>query len=147
MNISETECDQTGSRLCSQQAVNCAQRADVPIEATKKFDDDSEGSEGSDIFDSSSEETVHKIAAQVVAEQYPQVIDYVEMTVATSFATAEEQIENEELHHEKVSVDVAELIAQDTSTVTQKDLTTNLDEKPQVVIDYEAARVHPNRQQ
>lgn len=56
--------------------------------------------------------------------------------------------ETEELHHEKVSLDVGRLIQQGRTEkkLTQKDLATKINEKPQVIMDYESGRAIPNNQ-
>merc|ERR1712002_91440 len=56
--------------------------------------------------------------------------------------------ETEELHHDTVSLDVAKIIqrARSEKGWSQKDLATRINEKPQVVNDYEAARAVPNNQ-
>lgn len=67
---------------------------------------------------------------------------------ATTLNTTKLDRETEELHHEKVGMDVGKLIAQQRQAkgMTQKDLATKINEKPQVVNDYEAARAIPNQQ-
>lgn len=56
--------------------------------------------------------------------------------------------ETEELHHEKVSLDVGKLIQQSRmeKKLTQKDLATKINEKPQVIMDYESGKAIPNNQ-
>ncbi|KAL9989510.1 hypothetical protein ACROYT_G004070 [Oculina patagonica] len=56
--------------------------------------------------------------------------------------------ETEELHHEKVSLDVGKLIQQARmeKKLTQKDLATKINEKPQIVMDYESGKAIPNNQ-
>lgn len=54
--------------------------------------------------------------------------------------------ETEELRHESISLDVGKLIQQgrQAKNLTQKDLATKINEKPQVITDYEAGRGIPN---
>lgn len=62
--------------------------------------------------------------------------------------TAKLDRETEELHHSKIGLDVGRLIQQSrqAKNLTQKDLATRVNEKPQVVNDYEAGRAIPNQQ-
>ncbi|XP_062515073.1 endothelial differentiation-related factor 1 homolog [Corticium candelabrum] len=62
--------------------------------------------------------------------------------------TAKLDRETEELHHEKVSMDVGRVIMRVRSEMkmTQKELATKINEKPQIVNDYEAGRAIPNQQ-
>jgi len=55
--------------------------------------------------------------------------------------------ETEELKHQTVSLDVGKLIMQGRQAkgLSQKDLATRINEKPQVITDYEAARGIPNQ--
>lgn len=61
--------------------------------------------------------------------------------------TAKLDRETEELHHGTISLDVSKLIQQGRQAkgFTQKDLSTKINEKPQVVNDYEAGRAIPNQ--
>jgi putative transcription factor len=61
--------------------------------------------------------------------------------------TAKLDRETEELKHERVSLDFSKALQQARSTkgMTQKDLATRINEKPQVVNDYEAGRAIPNQ--
>ncbi|KAK3697590.1 hypothetical protein RRG08_033320 [Elysia crispata] len=56
--------------------------------------------------------------------------------------------ETEELHHEHVSLDVSKLIQQGRQAkgLTQKELATKINEKQQVINDYEAGKAIPNNQ-
>lgn len=56
--------------------------------------------------------------------------------------------ETEELHHEKIGMDVGKLIQKGRSDkkMTQKELAVKINEKPQVITDYEAGRAIPNQQ-
>ncbi|XP_064649720.1 endothelial differentiation-related factor 1 homolog [Lineus longissimus] len=56
--------------------------------------------------------------------------------------------ETEELHHETVPLSVGRAIQQQRGVLklTQKDLATKVNEKPQVINDYEAGRAIPNQQ-
>ncbi|XP_033119185.1 endothelial differentiation-related factor 1 homolog [Anneissia japonica] len=56
--------------------------------------------------------------------------------------------ESEELHHERVPLEVGKLISQGRAEkkLTQKELATKINEKPQVINDYEAGRAIPNNQ-
>ncbi|XP_046845769.1 endothelial differentiation-related factor 1 homolog [Xenia sp. Carnegie-2017] len=56
--------------------------------------------------------------------------------------------ETEELHHERVSLDVGKLIQKGRmeKKMSQKDLATKINEKPSVINDYEAGRAIPNNQ-
>ncbi|XP_022920292.1 endothelial differentiation-related factor 1 isoform X2 [Onthophagus taurus] len=60
--------------------------------------------------------------------------------------TAKLDRETEELRHEKISLDVGKLIQQgrQAKNLSQKDLATKINEKPQVITDYEAGRGIPN---
>jgi putative transcription factor len=62
--------------------------------------------------------------------------------------TAKLDRETEELHHDRVSLDVGRIIMKVRSEMklTQKELATKINEKPQVVNDYEAGRAIPNQQ-
>lgn len=60
--------------------------------------------------------------------------------------TAKLDRETEELKHETISLDVGKLIQQGRQAkgLSQKDLATKINEKPQVITDYEAGRGIPN---
>lgn len=60
--------------------------------------------------------------------------------------TAKLDRETEELKHETISLDVGKLIQQGRHNkgLSQKDLATKINEKPQVITDYEAGRGIPN---
>ncbi|XP_025113772.1 endothelial differentiation-related factor 1-like [Pomacea canaliculata] len=62
--------------------------------------------------------------------------------------TAKLDRETEELHHDHVSLDVAKLIQQGRQSkgLTQKDLAQRINEKPQVINEYESGRAIPNNQ-
>ncbi|KAK7475430.1 hypothetical protein BaRGS_00033311 [Batillaria attramentaria] len=62
--------------------------------------------------------------------------------------TAKLDRETEELHHEHVSLDVAKLIQQGRQAkgLTQKDLAQRINEKQQVINEYESGRAIPNNQ-
>lgn len=62
--------------------------------------------------------------------------------------TAKLDRETEELHHETVTLDVAKLIqqARQAKGFTQKDLATKINEKQQVVNEYESGKAIPNQQ-
>ncbi|XP_076436240.1 endothelial differentiation-related factor 1-like [Babylonia areolata] len=62
--------------------------------------------------------------------------------------TAKLDRETEELHHEHVSLDVAKLIQQGRQSkgFTQKDLAQKINEKQQVINEYESGRAIPNNQ-
>ncbi|XP_044733073.1 endothelial differentiation-related factor 1 homolog [Chrysoperla carnea] len=64
----------------------------------------------------------------------------------TTKNTAKLDRETEELRHERVSLDLGKLIQQGRQAkgMSQKDLATKINEKPQVVNDYEAGRGIPN---
>lgn len=66
----------------------------------------------------------------------------------TSLNTAKLDRETEELHHDRVGLDVGRLIQQgrQAKSMTQKELATKINEKPQVINDYEAGRAIPNQQ-
>ena len=68
--------------------------------------------------------------------------------VGTTMNTLKLDQETEELHHDKVDLAVGKLIqqARQEKGMTQKDLATKINEEPQVVNDYEAARAIPNQQ-
>lgn len=60
--------------------------------------------------------------------------------------TAKLDRETEELKHETISLDVGKIIQQGRQAkgLSQKDLATKINEKPQVITDYEAGRGIPN---
>ncbi|KAF4074491.1 endothelial differentiation-related factor 1 homolog [Ictalurus punctatus] len=62
--------------------------------------------------------------------------------------TAKLDRETEELHHERVTLSVGKAIQQGRQNkgLTQKDLATKINEKPQVIADYEAGKAIPNNQ-
>lgn len=66
----------------------------------------------------------------------------------TTLNTAKLDRETEELHHDRIGLDVGRLIQQGRQAkgMTQKDLATRINEKPQVINDYEAGRAVPNQQ-
>ncbi|KAJ9586067.1 hypothetical protein L9F63_020264 [Diploptera punctata] len=65
----------------------------------------------------------------------------------TTKNTAKLDRETEELKHEKVSLDLGRLIQQGRQSRgwSQKELATKVNEKPQVINDYEAGRGIPNQ--
>jgi len=67
---------------------------------------------------------------------------------ATTLNTAKLDRETEELHHDKVGLEVSKLIQQSRQAkgLTQKDLATKICEKPQVVNEYESGKAIPNQQ-
>lgn len=66
----------------------------------------------------------------------------------TTLNTSKLDKETEQLHHDTVGLDVGRLIQQGRQNkgLTQKDLATRINEKPQVINDYEAGRAVPNQQ-
>jgi len=66
----------------------------------------------------------------------------------TSKNTAKLDRETEELHHEHVSLDVGRLIqkGRQQKNMTQKELATKINEKVQVVNEYESGKAIPNNQ-
>ncbi|XP_031551928.1 endothelial differentiation-related factor 1-like [Actinia tenebrosa] len=62
--------------------------------------------------------------------------------------TAKLDRETEELHHERVALDVGKLIQQGRlgKKLTQKELATKINEKPNVIIEYEQGKAIPNNQ-
>ncbi|XP_067295969.1 endothelial differentiation-related factor 1 homolog [Pseudorasbora parva] len=62
--------------------------------------------------------------------------------------TAKLDHETEELHHQRVSLEVGKVIqkARQDQGLTQKDLATKISEKPQVIADYECGKAIPNNQ-
>ncbi|XP_017777999.1 PREDICTED: endothelial differentiation-related factor 1-like [Nicrophorus vespilloides] len=60
--------------------------------------------------------------------------------------TAKLDRETEELRHESISLDIGKLIQQgrQSKNMSQKELATKINEKPQVITDYEAGRGIPN---
>ncbi|XP_023222349.1 endothelial differentiation-related factor 1 homolog isoform X1 [Centruroides sculpturatus] len=66
----------------------------------------------------------------------------------TSMNTAKLDRETEQLHHDTVGLEIGRLIQQgrQNKNLTQKDLATKINEKPQVINDYEAGRAVPNQQ-
>ncbi|EDO34641.1 predicted protein [Nematostella vectensis] len=67
---------------------------------------------------------------------------------STNRDTAKLDRETEELHHEKVSLDVGKLIQQGRveKKLTQKELATKVNEKPHVIMEYEQGKAIPNNQ-
>jgi len=67
---------------------------------------------------------------------------------ATSLNTAKLDRETEELHHDRVGIDIGKLIQQGRQAkgFTQKDLATKICEKLQVINDYESGKAIPNQQ-
>uniref|UniRef100_A0A8C6KA92 Endothelial differentiation related factor 1 n=1 Tax=Nothobranchius furzeri TaxID=105023 RepID=A0A8C6KA92_NOTFU len=62
--------------------------------------------------------------------------------------TAKLDRETEELHHDRVPLEVGKVIQQGRQEkgLTQKDLATKINEKPQVIADYETGKAIPNNQ-
>ncbi|XP_036974260.1 endothelial differentiation-related factor 1 homolog [Acanthopagrus latus] len=62
--------------------------------------------------------------------------------------TAKLDRETEELHHDRVPLEVGKVIQQgrQEKSLTQKDLATKINEKPQVIADYECGKAIPNNQ-
>ncbi|KAG7314778.1 hypothetical protein KOW79_022081 [Hemibagrus wyckioides] len=62
--------------------------------------------------------------------------------------TAKLDRETEELHHERVTLEVGKVIQQGRQEkgMTQKDLATKINEKPQIIADYECGKAIPNNQ-
>ncbi|XP_028458236.1 endothelial differentiation-related factor 1 homolog isoform X1 [Perca flavescens] len=62
--------------------------------------------------------------------------------------TAKLDRETEELHHDRVPLEVGKYIQQgrQDNGLTQKDLATKINEKPQVIADYECGKAIPNNQ-
>ncbi|XP_052787759.1 endothelial differentiation-related factor 1 homolog [Mya arenaria] len=62
--------------------------------------------------------------------------------------TAKLDRETEELHHDHVALDVSKIIqqARQAKGWTQKDLATKINEKQQVINEYEAGKAIPNQQ-
>uniref|UniRef100_A0A3P8YGC9 HTH cro/C1-type domain-containing protein n=2 Tax=Esox lucius TaxID=8010 RepID=A0A3P8YGC9_ESOLU len=62
--------------------------------------------------------------------------------------TAKLDRETEELQHQRVSLEVGKVIQQGRQNkgFTQKDLATKINEKPQVIADYECGKAIPNNQ-
>uniref|UniRef100_A0A8C7WYM1 Endothelial differentiation-related factor 1 n=1 Tax=Oryzias sinensis TaxID=183150 RepID=A0A8C7WYM1_9TELE len=62
--------------------------------------------------------------------------------------TAKLDRETEELHHERVPLEVGKVIQQGRQAkgLTQKDLATKVNEKPQIIADYESGKAIPNNQ-
>ncbi|MGH0175882.1 UNVERIFIED_CONTAM: hypothetical protein FKN15_071596 [Acipenser sinensis] len=62
--------------------------------------------------------------------------------------TAKLDRETEELHHQRVPLEVGKVIQQGRQNkgMTQKDLATKVNEKPQIIADYECGRAIPNNQ-
>jgi len=65
----------------------------------------------------------------------------------TTLNTAKLDRETEELKHDKVPLDVGKLIMQGRQAkgLSQKDLATKINEKPQIVTDYESGKGIPNQ--
>nr|CAG4650628.1 EOG090X0ILG [Sida crystallina] len=66
----------------------------------------------------------------------------------TTLNTAKLDQESEELKHEKIPLEIGKLIQKGRGDkgLTQKDLATRINEKPQIINDYEAGRGVPNQQ-
>ncbi|XP_022109782.1 endothelial differentiation-related factor 1-like [Acanthaster planci] len=66
---------------------------------------------------------------------------------STDCSTAKLDRETEELHHERVKLEVGKVIqrGRQQKEMTQKELATKINEKPQVINDYEAGRAIPNQ--
>ncbi|XP_017553567.1 endothelial differentiation-related factor 1 homolog [Pygocentrus nattereri] len=62
--------------------------------------------------------------------------------------TAKLDRETEELHHQRVTLEVAKVIqtGRQDKGMTQKDLATKINEKPQVIAEYESGKAIPNNQ-
>uniref|UniRef100_A0A667YRB9 Endothelial differentiation-related factor 1 n=1 Tax=Myripristis murdjan TaxID=586833 RepID=A0A667YRB9_9TELE len=62
--------------------------------------------------------------------------------------TAKLDRETEELHHERVTLEVGKVIqkGRQDKGMTQKDLATKINEKPQIIADYESGKAIPNNQ-
>jgi len=62
--------------------------------------------------------------------------------------TAKLDRETEELQHQRVSLDVGKTIqlGRQNKNLTQKDLATKINEKPQVIAEYESGKAIPNNQ-
>lgn len=67
---------------------------------------------------------------------------------SSSKNTAKLDRETEELHHDTVSLDVAKLIMQGRQAKgwTQKELATKINEKQQIINEYESGKAIPNQQ-
>ncbi|GAB6024611.1 multiprotein-bridging factor 1 [Chamberlinius hualienensis] len=65
----------------------------------------------------------------------------------TTLNTSKLDQETEELHHDRVGIDIGKLIQQGRQArgMTQKDLATKINEKAQVINEYEAGRAIPNQ--
>nr|CAG4648999.1 EOG090X0ILG [Polyphemus pediculus] len=65
----------------------------------------------------------------------------------TSLNTAKLDQESEELKHDKIPLEIGKLIqkGRQDKGFTQKELATKINEKPQVITDYEAGRGVPNQ--
>jgi len=65
----------------------------------------------------------------------------------TTLNTTKLDQETEELKHDTVSLDVSKLIQQGRQAkgLSQKELATRINEKPQIITDYEAGRGIPNQ--
>ncbi|KAL5012147.1 hypothetical protein ScPMuIL_010698 [Solemya velum] len=68
--------------------------------------------------------------------------------LSSSKNTAKLDRETEELHHDKLGLDVGKLIqqARQARGLTQKELATRVNEKQQVVNEYESGKAIPNQQ-
>ncbi|XP_003965216.1 endothelial differentiation-related factor 1 homolog [Takifugu rubripes] len=62
--------------------------------------------------------------------------------------TAKLDRETEELHHDRIPLEVGKVIqkGRQDKGLTQKDLATKVNEKPQVIADYECGKAIPNNQ-
>lgn len=66
---------------------------------------------------------------------------------ATTKNTTKLDQETDELHHDKVGLDLSKCVqqARQAKGMTQKELATKINEKPQIVNEYEAGKAIPNQ--
>ncbi|XP_065842655.1 endothelial differentiation-related factor 1 homolog [Oscarella lobularis] len=119
----------TASQTRSAKAVNAAQRQGAEIETSKKC-----------------KRTIDREEKRLIAEISVNAATNKQKSSARD--TAKLDRETEELHHDRVPLDVGRAImkARGEKKLSQKELATKINEKPNVVNDYEAGRAIPNQQ-
>ncbi|KAK9745998.1 helix-turn-helix protein [Popillia japonica] len=128
------------STMKSEQAVNAARRQGIAVETQQKW------GAGSNKQHVATKNTCSPISVDVItSNNLLGGAGSNKQHVATK-NTAKLDRETEELKHERISLDIGRLIQQgrQAKNLSQKDLATKINEKPQVITDYEAGRGIPN---